>query len=1179
MENLSGLSGPLQEEKLYLAFPPQLLLRIADLGLSIRTTNCMRSKRIQYIGDLVHFTESEVLKFRNFGAKSFLEMNELLSMYGLRLGMVFKGWPPKEIKELSLTIKSEDFNLNNIVKYQLDEEILNTQEAFEKYSALGLLNKVKSLGLSVRSARCLNNEGIIYIGDLILKTESELLEIPSFGQSSLNEVKTSLNKMGLSIGMELRYWRLGKDALSQSQVDEEILNTQEAFEKYSALGLLNKVESLGLSVRSARCLDDEGIIYVGDLILKTESELLKIPTLGQSSLNEVKTSLNKMGLSIGMKLRYWPLGKEVPPESKVNTEILNTEEIFSKYSALGLLNKIESLSLSVRSARCLNNEGIIYVGDLILKTESELLEIPTFGQSSLNEVKTSLNKMGLSIGMELRYWRLGKDALPQSKVDEEILNTQETFEKYSALGLLNKIESLGLSVRSARCLDDEGIIYVGDLILKTESELLKIPTFGQSSLNELKISLNKMNLYFGMELRYWPIDKEVLEDIASEDEVIAKYLKMGLLKKIESLGLSFRAVRCLNDKGIIYIGDLILKSDSELLEIPTFGQSSLNELKTALSKMELHFGMELKYWPLKNIETILSENNDDIIYQNDEPLKEAFWRTMQKIANTRSHRVIEARFGFHGQPRTLRDTAQELGVSKERVRQIQKKIIQTVLNQEIWDDVLRIRLRKLMNGRTTPLFLDTIGNEDAWFSGFSDNPTLLENLLFTFSEIEDLNFLPYEGKKIITYLSDEQWHDIKYDMINMLEHSINVGYTMDDIEMFINDKLKTAGAPELSSLIFELLSKDLNFSIINGEMTLISIGNSLNNHLKALLETIDEPIHYENIAVLYEQKYGMPILPRNVHCCLANGGFALFDRGTYGLLKHLHIPPSAQDYIRQKIEETILAGPTERQWHAKDFINLFSGTQYFHAKDFINLFSGTQYFHELNIYTINIILKHSSQLRYLGKFLWKTKSDTDDDVERLHIRQAIYEALKKAEKTLKTENLQDLVSQSRGIGNFFNIQPNELYSRIDPSIWGLLERDFVLSLPEQENLKHYLFAKLTVSGICLHKSELLQKITSINPPEALTENQILGILVADPRFKTWHGGFVGLTSWTKTGRKSFTTVIKEIAESVTDAIHVDDIIKRATFELGHDFKRYNYCIYLNKFGLSYDKETGLWKKV
>jgi len=398
----------------------------------------------------------------------------------------------------------------------------------------------------------------------------------------------------------------------------------------------------------------------------------------------------------------------------------------------------------------------------------------------------------------------------------------------------------------------------------------------------------------------------------------------------------------------------------------------------------------------------------------------------------------------------------------------------------------------------------------------------------------------------------------------MLEHSIDVGYTMDDIEMIINSKLKTAGAPELSSLIFELLSKDLNFSIINGEMTLVSIGNSLNNHLKILLETIDEPIHYENIALLYEQKYGTPILPRNVHCCLANGGFALFDRGTYGLLKHLHIPPSAQDYIRQKIEETILDGPTERQWHAKDFINLFSGTQYFH---------------KLNIYTINIILKYSSQLRYLGKFLWKTKSNTDDDVERLHIRQAIYGALKKAGKTLKTENLQDLVSESRGIGNFFHIQPNELYSRIDPSIWGLLERDFVLSLPEQENLKHYLFAKLTISGISLHKTELLEKITSINPPEALTENQILGILVADPRFKTWHGGFVGLTSWPKSGRKTFTTVIKEIAESVTDTIHVDEIIKRVTNELGQDFKRDNYYLYLNKFGLSYEKETGLWKKI
>ena len=65
---------------------------------------------------------------------------------------------------------------------------------------------------------------------------------------------------------------------------------------------------------------------------------------------------------------------------------------------------------------------------------------------------------------------------------------------------------------------------------------------------------------------------------------------------------------------------------------------------------------------------------------------------------------------------------------------------------------------------------------------------------------------------------------------------------------------------------------------------------------------------------------------------------------------------------------------------------------------------------------------------------------------------------------------------------------------------------------------------------------------------------------------------------TKSGCKSFTTVIKEIAESVTDTIHVDEIIKRVTNDLGHDLKSYNYCTYLNKFGLSYDKETGFWKK-
>lgn len=70
----------------------------------------------------------------------------------------------------------------------------------------------------------------------------------------------------------------------------------------------------------------------------------------------------------------------------------------------------------------------------------------------------------------------------------------------------------------------------------------------------------------------------------------------------------------------------------------------------------------------------------------------------------------------------------------------------------------------------------------------------------------------------------------------------------------------------------------------------------------------------------------------------------------------------------------------------------------------------------------------------------------------------------------------------------------------------------------------------------------------------------------------WLGHIIG----TKSGLKTITTVIKEIAETATYTIHIHEINNRVTFELGHDSRRYNYCTYLNKFGLSYDKESGLW---
>ncbi len=69
-----------------------------------------------------------------------------------------------------------------------------------------------------------------------------------------------------------------------------------------------------------------------------------------------------------------------------------------------LLRKVDELELSVRSANCLKNDNIVYIGDLVQKTEQEMLRTPNFGRKSLNEIKEVLTSMGLSLGMNVPSW-------------------------------------------------------------------------------------------------------------------------------------------------------------------------------------------------------------------------------------------------------------------------------------------------------------------------------------------------------------------------------------------------------------------------------------------------------------------------------------------------------------------------------------------------------------------------------------------------------------------------------------------------------------------------------------------------------------------------------------------------------------------------------------------------------
>jgi DNA-directed RNA polymerase subunit alpha len=89
---------------------------------------------------------------------------------------------------------------------------------------------------------------------------------------------------------------------------------------------------------------------------------------------------------------------------------------------------------------------------------------------------------------------------------QEVIVREKTTEPEFNRNLLRKVDELELSVRSMNCLKNDNIIYIGDLVQKSEGEMLRTPNFGRKSLNEIKEVLNGMSLYLGMEIPNWPPD-------------------------------------------------------------------------------------------------------------------------------------------------------------------------------------------------------------------------------------------------------------------------------------------------------------------------------------------------------------------------------------------------------------------------------------------------------------------------------------------------------------------------------------------------------------------------------------------------------------------------------------------------------------------------------------------------
>ena len=234
-------------------------------------------------------------------------------------GIVFKIHGRNEVvltlnKEGEGPVRAGDIELSH------DVEIVNPEHVIAHLSAGGKLSaEIKvECGRGYVPGNMRNLHDSKTIGKLVLDASfSPIRRVSYHVESARVEQRTDLDKLVMEIQTNgivqpeeaIRY--AARVLMEQLSVFADLQGTAPVVEQSQSVQqvnplLLRPVDELELTVRSANCLKAENIYYIGDLILRTENELLKTPNLGRKSLNEIKEVLASRGLTLGMKLENWP---------------------------------------------------------------------------------------------------------------------------------------------------------------------------------------------------------------------------------------------------------------------------------------------------------------------------------------------------------------------------------------------------------------------------------------------------------------------------------------------------------------------------------------------------------------------------------------------------------------------------------------------------------------------------------------------------------------------------------------------------------------------------------------------------------------------------------------------------------------------------------------------------------
>ena len=545
--------------------------------------------------------------------------------------------------------------------------------------------------------------------------------------------------------------------------------------------------------------------------------------------------------------------------------------------------------------------------------------------------------------------------------------------------------------------------------------------------------------------------------------------------ELNRLDLTVRIGNVFRDRSLSRVSDIGALTIADLLGFPNFGRTSIHQLADIL-------GRALLDGPRDSANEASRPTADHLL--------EAVHLSLATCSD-RERDILVRRMGLDCPAETLAEIGDSYGVTRERIRQIEAKVVDRLVRREVWDDLLATKLHVLLADREFPLPL--IGAEaiDPWFSGVAAHRDAVRYLIANMCNAA-VSLVEIDGVEYLSFLSQDSWHEIVATARRLLESGVDQRWTEQDCQHHVK-LLVPDDAREFAALLWEKSSTWCHFADDAETRTLISYGRGVDQVVEAVLLESETPLHYSDIAIQATARAGRELDERRVHNAAAEVGY-LFGPGTYGMLKHLSASRAVWEALADEAAEIVTEAALDRQWHASELVDLLIGR-------------GVALPDGFDKYQMDIALKQVGQLHSLGRMVW-TRCEAANENARVDIRQAVIAILQNGGEPLTSAELRQRLVAVRGINQGMQFQVIDPLIKLSSQIWALNDRDLSIKRSEQPAFLASIVTLLRSTMKPIHISECAKIIGDAVPARA-----VFCLAALDSRLRVTQDRFLTLAEW------------------------------------------------------------------